>query len=413
MKLFSKLTAMVCIALLAGLMLAGCGGEEKKPEEAKTEAVDQAETPTAEEIKVGAMIDLSGPTSAVGNPYADGLKGATEYINGKGGIAGRNVKLLLVDTAYNAQQGLSIYKKFVTVEKVVAVQGFGTAVTEALVRSVAKDKIPNFSASYSAHLTDPTKAPYNFFIAADYSTQARAALKYFKENWKEERAPKLALIYPDHPYGLTPIPAMKEYAAELGFELVGDENVGLKAIDATTQLLPLKDKQPDYVWIGGTTPSTAVIMKDAKKLGLNTTFFTNIWGTDENLPKLAGEAAEGNYCNQAAAVYGQDVPGMKAIEEITKGEHQMTHYIRGFASMLVMAEGIRIAAEQGEVTGESIKAALETLRDFDPMGLTPPISYFPDDHRPNMAVFLYKVENGELVFAAEQTLERKPEWLGK
>lgn len=413
MKLFSKLAAVICIALLAGLMLAGCGGEEKKPEQAKTETTEQAETPKVEDIKVGAMIDLSGPTSAVGNPYADGIKGATEYINGKGGIAGRNVKLLLVDTAYNAQQGLSIYKKFVTVEKVVAVQGFGTAVTEALVRSVAKDKIPNFSASYSAHLTDPAKAPYNFFIAADYSTQARAALKYFKESWKEDRAPKLALIYPDHPYGLTPIPAIKEYAAELGFELVGEENVGLKAIDATTQLLPLKDKQPDYVWIGGTTPSTAVIMKDAKKLGLNTTFFTNIWGTDENLPKLAGDAANGNFCNQAAAVYGQDVPGMNAIKELTKGEHQMTHYMRGFASMLVLAEGIRLAAEKGDVTGESIKTALETLRDFDPMGLTPPISYYPDDHRPNMAVFLYKVEDGKLVFAAEQTLERKAEWLGK
>ncbi|MDD4952740.1 MAG: ABC transporter substrate-binding protein, partial [Desulfovibrionaceae bacterium] len=313
----------------------------------------------------------------------------------------------------NAQQGLSIYKKFVTQDKVSVVQCFGTAVTEALVRTVAKDEMPCFSASYSAHLTDPAKAPYNFFIAADYTTQVRAALKYFRENWTEQRAPKLAFIYPDHPYGLAPIAGAKEYAQELGFEIVGEENVSLKAIDATTQLLPLKKVQPDFCWIGGTTPSTAVIMKDAKKLGLATTFFANIWGADENIIKMAGDACEGAYSLQAAAVYGQDVPGMKIIERLTDNKPQMTHFTRGFVSMLVMAEGLKMAAAAGDLSGPGIKAALETVRDFDPMGLAPAISYFPDDHRPNMAVFLYQVKDGKLSFVFSENLERRKEWLGK
>lgn len=367
----------------------------------------------AETIKIGGLIDLSGPTSAVGRPYAEGLKAAVDSINAHGGVAGRQIEFLLQDTAYNPQQGLAIYKRFANVDKVVAVQGFGTAVTEALVRSVAQDEIPNFSASYSAHLTDPAKAPYNFVIAADYSTQARAALKYFKDNWKESRAPKLALLYPNVPYGLAPIPAIKAYAKELGFELVGEENVDLKAIDATTQLLALKDKAPDYTWIGGTTPSTAVIMKDARKLGMKTTFFVNIWGADESLVQLAGDAAEGAVSLQAAAVYGQDVPGMKAILEQTRNQPQMTHFIRGFASMMVMAEGMRPALAKGPLSGKTLKEALETLRDYDPQGLTPKISFLPDDHRPSMAVFLYTVKNGKLAFLSAQTLERKAEWLGQ
>ena len=363
-------------------------------------------------VKIGSMIDLSGPTSSVGKPYAEGIKGCVEWLNSNGGVAGNTIDLLEVDTGYNVQQGLSAYKRFVTRDKVAAIQGFGTAVTEALVRFAAKDRVPYFSASYSAHLTDPGKAPYNFFIAADYSTQMRAAIKYFFDNWEGEGKPKIAFIFPDHPYGLAPIPAGTAYADELGFEIVGEENVGLKAIDATTQLLALKTKNPDYCWIGGTTPSTAVIMKDAKKVGLDTTFFTNIWGADENLVKLAGDAAEGAFSLQAAAAYGQDVPGMKIIEKVTAGEPQMTHYVRGFASMLVLAEGIRLAAAEGEISGPSIKAALETLRDYDPMGLTPEISYFPDDHRPNMAVFLYRFENGDMQFVGTQNLERKKEWLG-
>lgn len=401
MKVFRNML-MAC-AVIAMALLAGCGGEAEK----KTEAVKETGP-----IKVGGMVDLSGPTSAVGRPYAEGLKAGVQYVNDSGGIDGRMVEFMLQDTGYNAQQGLSIYKKFVTTDKVVCIQGFGTAVTEALVRSLAKDRIPNFSASYSAHLTDPEKAPYNFFIAADYSTQLRAALHYFKSKWQEDRAPRVAFIYPDHPYGLAPIAAGKEYAKELGYEIVGEANVGLKALDATSELLPLKDLKPDYVWIGGTTPSTSVIMKSAKAIGLETTFFTNIWGSDENLPKLAGAACEGAYSNQAAAVYGQKVPGMELIRKYSNDEPQMTHYIRGFVSVLVMAEGMKIAAKDGSVTGETIKAALETLRDYNPKGLSPRISYFPDDHRPNMAVFLYTIRDGKLTFESEVTLERRKEWLG-
>ena len=47
----------------------------------------------------------------------------------------------------------------------------------------------------------------------------------------------------------------------------------------------------------------------------DTVFFSNIWGSDENLPKLAGEDANGAYSNQSAAIYGQDVPGMKVRSE--------------------------------------------------------------------------------------------------
>jgi branched-chain amino acid transport system substrate-binding protein len=363
-------------------------------------------------IKIGVISDLSGPTSSVGRPYAEGIKAAAAYVNSGGGIAGKQIELLQVDYAYEVQQALAAYKKFVS-QDIIALQGWGTGDTEALVQFVARDKIPTFSASYSAHLTDPKKAPYNFFVAADYSTQHRAALKYLKQSWTKDRAPRLAYTYPDVPYGLSPVEAGREYAEELGFEIVGEEVVGLKAMDATTQLLSLQKKEPDFTWIGGTTPSAAVIMKDAGKLDFDTTFFVNIWGNDENLFKLAGDAANGNIGCQGAAAYYDEVPGAALIRKITDGEYKMTHYLRGFASMLVMAEGMKRAAEEGELTGPSIKAALETLRDYDPMGLTPPISYYPDDHRPTMSVFLYRYKDGAVERIAAPTLERRDEWLGK
>ncbi len=364
-------------------------------------------------FKLGVLSALSGPTSDVGVPYSKAVMDCVKWLNETKYVPGWTFQAENVDYAYNAQQAITAYKRFTAKDKIMGLQGWGTADTEALTQFVAKDKVPTLSASYSAHLADPKTAPYNFFVAADYSTQLRGGLKFFRDAWKESRAPKLALIYPDHPYGKSPIPAAKDYAKEIGFEIVGEENVALGALDATAQLLALKDKQPDFVWVGGTTSSTAVILKDAQKLGIKTTFLTNIWGVDENIFKLAGDAAEGVYTLQTAAVYGADVPGMQVIRRITKDEPQMTHYTRGFASMLVMAEGVRRAAEKGAVDGPALKAALETLRDFDPMGLTPPISYFPDDHRPFMSVMIYRVEGGKFVLKGTPSLPRKAEWLGK
>jgi branched-chain amino acid transport system substrate-binding protein len=363
-------------------------------------------------IKIGVLSDLSGPTSDVGRPYADGVKAAAAYINAQGGVAGNELELIQVDYAYNVQQALAAYKNFLS-QGIVALQGWGTGDTEALVQFVAKDKMPTFSASYSAHLTDPAKAPYNFFIAADYSTMMRAGIKYLKDNWKGKEAPKIAFIYPNHPYGLSPIAAGKEYAKELGFNIVAEENVDLKAMDATTQLLSVQKAAPDFCWIGGTTASTAVVLKDAKKLGLKTQFFINIWGNDENLIKLAGDAAEGAIGLQASAAYDDAGAGMDLIRKLTNNQHQMTHYVRGFASMLVMAEAMKRALAKGPLTGESIKAAVETLKDYDPMGLTPPLTYTATDHRPTMAAMLYKVQGGKLVKLATSTLERRADWFGK
>ena len=368
----------------------------------------------AADIKVGHLADLTGPTSSVGLPYAKGVQDYKNYVNAHGGINGKMIDMQMFDYAYDKNKAINQYKKYVE-DKVVAIQGWGTGDTEALTGFLAADKIPYLSASYSAHLTDPKDAPYNFFIAADYTTQLRVGLKYIKDNWKGKGTPKLVFIYPNHPYGIAPIKGGKEYAKEIGFvgsAILGDEDVSLKAIEANSQMLSVKNKGADFAWIGGTTPSTAVILKDAKKLGLKTKFLVNLWGNDEDLVKMAGDAADGTLGLQAAAVYGDDVPGMKLIKEVTKGEHQNTHYVRGWVSMMVLCEALKIADKKGQLNGPGVKAALETFKDFDTGGLTSKITFTPSDHRPNMSAKIYEYQKGKLVYKTTIELPRKAEWLG-
>src|SRR5512144_758116 len=115
-------------------------------------------------IKIGVIADLTGATGDVGTPYNKGMLGYVKWINSKGGIDGRKIDATSKDYAYDVPTAERLYKEYVN-DGVVAIQGWGTGDTEALVKKVAADELPFMSASYAEALTDPKWAPYNFVIA--------------------------------------------------------------------------------------------------------------------------------------------------------------------------------------------------------------------------------------------------------
>ena len=220
-------------------------------------------------------------------------------------------------------------------------------------------------------------------------------------------------IYPDHPYGKNPIKAGKDYAKELGLEVGPDQIVGLRAIDATSQLVAMKKFDPEYAWIGGTTASTATIIKDAAKLGLKTKFMINVWGFDENLPKLTGKACEGRaYGMLPVAPFGADVPGMKAVLDSAEGKEYSLHYVKGWVSVAVMFEGMKIAKKKGQLNGPGLKAAMETITNFGTGGLASPITYSPTDHRPTTKAAIGGVKDGKVYIVKRVEFPRKKEYIG-
>ena len=371
----------------------------------------------AQEIKVGGLFDLTGITSDVGKPYAQGVQDSVAFVNAHGGINGKKIKLASVDYGYKIPEAVSAYKRLVTDEKVVMINGWGTGDTLALKDFVNKDKIPYFSASFAGDLTDPSKTPYNFFVAPSYSDQIRAWLSWVKSDFKEKgRAPKVAFFYGDNAYGRAPIEAGRRFSKENGIDLVDEEVVPGNFQDATSQLLNMKQKGAEYAYINVTTTGVSLILRDARKLGLATKFGSNPYGFSEALPAVAKDVAEGVTGVVPHVPFGENVPGMKAIVDFHKANHPNdTHdalYVRGWSYVVVWAEALRRADKAGQLTGEGVKKAAETLKDFDLGGLTSPVSYSSTDHRPSTKTPVYQIKGGKLVKVAEYEMPRKPEWLG-
>ena len=362
------------------------------------------------EIKLGALFDMTGPTSDVGWHYADGVRDYVRYINEEKGGVGEGVKIRLIwtDYQYKIPQAISTYAKLTKRDRVIAIIGWGTGDSEALKTKIVKDQIPYISASFSQHLVWPPR--WNFLPVVTYADQVRTVMKYMRERWEESRNPRMALIYNDTGYGRAVLEPAVAYAVELGIDLVGTEVVGLQDLEATSQLLRIKEKGADFVFIQESFVATSTVLKDARKLGLDGVTFTgNFWGTGRKLVELAGVAAEGYLGMMPFAIWSDESEGMAFAHTLNSTYHpdvdyREPQYITGMVNAMIMIQAMEVALKNRDgspdlVTGLDVFKALESMQNFDTRGLTTPVSYDSDERRGAKKGRLVTIKNGDLVTA--------------
>ncbi|MBP0444020.1 ABC transporter substrate-binding protein [Roseomonas sp. SSH11] len=371
-------------------------------------------------IPVGHLMDNSGATSDVGVPYGQGVADTLAWVNQtRNGINGRQMNVLGFDYGYQAPRAVSQYQAWTGRERVVAIQGWGTADTEALVRFVNRDRIPYISGSYSAALTDAggksgrqgvEAAPYNFFFGPSYSDALRGMLRWAADDWKAKGGqgrPKYVHMGGNHPYPNSPKEAGEAMARELGFEVLPAIQFALTPGDYTAQCLTLKQQGANYAYLGNTAGSNISVLRACQTAGVQVQFMGNVWGMDENAMKAAGAAANGVvFPVRTQVVWGQDAPGMEAIRAISRisdpqgNTYRPVHYLAGACAAMLMVEAMdSAAANGGQVTGERIQKGFYERTNWVPKGfegVCTPSTFTPDDHRGTMRVAIYRaVVNGD------------------
>jgi branched-chain amino acid transport system substrate-binding protein len=101
---------------------------------------------------------------------------------------------------------------------------------------------------------------------------------------------------------------------------------------------------------------------------------------------------------------------------------QSVRYIQGYMNVELFKMGIeRLFDQHKEITGENLKAVLESFQSEDTGGLTAPLSFSPDDHRPQSTVSIYTLDFTSIAPGTPGSLQNIPptrrislkkEWLG-
>ena len=385
------------------LLLAACGDTPDETVD-DTEDVDAA-PPDGDPIVIGGLFDMSGPTSDIGAPYGDGVIDYFEWRNEQGGIEGRPVELQWEDYVYDVATSEQLYTDFVA-QGAVAFVGWGTNDTEALSARVARDEVPYLSGASTDSLADAEGAPYNFPLVPTYSDQLRIALKWIEE---QGDATELAVMHHDSPFGEAPLEDGAAYVEEQGLAF-GYETYRMPSgvTDFIGDLVRVQGSQdPEYIYVQNITSPAAQLAGDVRDQGMDVQLILFNWGADELFIELAGDAAEGTIAVQpfappATGAEGHEAPAQFLEERGDSLDDRGARYVMGWYAGHTVAEAIAWVINEGlEVTGPNIKTALEEMDPVDTGGVSVPISYSADDHRPATSSHLYQVQDGQWVLLEE------------
>jgi len=372
-------------------------------------------------VTIPGIYDESGATSDVGRPTAIGSRDAIAYFN-ENDLLSRDIDHPNNDYAYEVSQAQQLYDQYTSDSDPPMVIGWGTADTEALSGSVAQDEIVYVSASYSANLVTE-ETPYNFFGNLDYTSQARAHLKWIADNDAEAT---VAFIFSNNPFGKSPVEGGKQYAAELDLNVADDINLPLDANSATTQLRQARDADVDYLIHQNTAAPMQVLLSDKSDVYPDVTVCGLTYTVDEPRIQESPEDFEGvRYVNafrtfQGALDSGGD--GAEMIEanfdregrDMDDPRAANLNYVRGSIHAILVLKALQNAIDNDRdpTSGDDLRRSMFDITDDDMWGLSEPVNYMEDDRRPTMTGRLFEVSDGSFEFDTTVELPRRDDWIG-
>ena len=193
----------------------------------------------AQPIKIGAVINLTGPASSWGQYHAKGHQDYIKYVNEvKGGVAGRKIELTIVDHAYKVPEAVKYVKKFCE-EKMDMIATWDAGSGIQVKPIIQEYKIPTINYStYQGILKPPID--YMYLPFGSYVLDSYAVLEYIKAIHKGKDAPKVGLLTYNNVYGKSIHDPSKEYAAKNNINIVTIEEFPPATVDLSTEVLRLK-----------------------------------------------------------------------------------------------------------------------------------------------------------------------------
>ncbi|MBW1779381.1 MAG: ABC transporter substrate-binding protein [Deltaproteobacteria bacterium] len=355
----------------------------------------------AKDIKVGAVINLTGPASTWGQFHAKGQQDYFRYINEvKGGIAGNKIDLTVVDHAYKVPEALKYVKKFCTSDKmdILATWDAGSGIMAKPI--IQKYKVPNINYSTYQGILKPPVA-YAYLPFGSYVMDCYAVLEYIKAVHKGSAPPKVGLLTYNNAYGKSIHGASQEYAAKNNIDIVAIEQFPPKTLDLNTELLRLKDKGAEYIFMQCLPSAIIMALQSADRVSYDVPFFGTWTSTDPDFFKRGkGIIRDRMHMEFPGCLPGDGTPGIKLLMDLWDRYKTVskfdTAYWEGVSVGAIMARAFQRAHDKlGKIDSQAINVALETFQDEDFGGLVPNITYTKTDHGASFTARIVKINEDQ------------------
>ena len=246
-------------------------------------------------VQLGFLNSTSGVMAISEQTVRDSLLLATEEINAAGGIFGKQIEFIEEDGQSEPTIFAEKVSKLLTEDNVAAVFGGWTSASRKAMLPVVEGA--NGLLFYPVQYEGLEASPNIYYTGATTNQQIIPAMDFLASQGVET----LFLAGSDYVFPRTANKIIKQYAAELGIEIVGEEYVPLDSDDWTTQVAKIAEAQPDFVFntINGSSNVGFIKAYDEAGLGADNSPIISVSIAEEEAPSmgvdLTGQYAAWNY----------------------------------------------------------------------------------------------------------------------
>ncbi len=388
-----KRIAMIALAISIGVwgMTPRVHGEEKS-------------------YRIGAIFAVTGPAAWLGDPEKKATELIVKKVNSTGGINGRKLEVEIMDTHGDPQTAVLKARELVTRKGVMALIGPSRTPTSAAVmkalqldREKNRFNVPMISCAAGRILTQPVK-PWVFTTPQTNALAAGKVMEYLSSKGIK----KVGIVYVSNGFGEDGYENLRVLAPKYGVKIVGVETYGGKDRDMTAQLTKLAAKGPQAIINWSVGPSSVIVTKNFKQLGLGAKGVLLVMSHGQGNLKyveLCGHAAEGVLLPSGKILVAQDLPETDPQREVLlsfKEAYEKTYHepISTFAghaydALMLVVQALK-AGDVKPGDGPGLRRALET-KTSGLVGIHGIFHYTPQDHNglsTNDLVML-RVEKGQ------------------
>lgn len=359
---------------------------------------------SADTIKIGAIVSLTGTYAGLGAPEKKALELEVKRINDAGGINGKMVEVIIEDDGTDEAKAVTAATKLIEKDKVVAIIGAtGTGQSMAIRGGIDAAGIPQVSMAGGSAITanfDPLvfQTPWSNKLVLPFE------LAYMKKNG----ITKIGVISDTGGFGKDALAVLKAEAPKAGVEIVSEQTFNAGDTDFSAQLTKIKGSGALAMHVLTSGKEAAAIVQQAKQLGITLPNYGTHGNARMEFIQGAGDAAEG-FIFPAGKIlipesYGADTAAYKVATDFVErysaanaGEKPSTFAGHAYDAINLIAEAAKRVT--GELTPAALRDQIEKTTGFVGIGGT--FNYTATDHNglSENDLNMYKVTGGTWTIA--------------
>jgi len=282
-------------------------------------------------LRIANFVGLSGPSGIWGPASINSTLLGVAEINRRGGVLGREIEVAFHDTGGDINEVTRTAADIVASEEADLVMGSHISAVPVALRKVVAGHIPYL---YTPVYEGGERTPGVMAIGETPGAQWRPAIEWLAN---ARRASKFYLIGSDYVWPWLSHKAIKEYIAEAGGRVVGEEFVPIGEHDHTGQLERIEAARPDVVLITLIGADSVFFNRAFAEQGLGSQMLRLAGAMDETvLLGIGADNTENLYCasgyfidrassdndafrSQYEAEFGRHAPPLGSIAQSLRG----------------------------------------------------------------------------------------------